>query len=74
MEKYNVIMNEAKADQLIRQDAMNRRENFVSGLGELLTLGEYGIWAIVGRAQYNQFENTFSYDGGIQLKLSLIHI
>lgn len=65
-EKYNQIMDLDRADKLIREAAVTHQREGKEGLPSLIVIGYYGIFEIVARAQYSQWNKSFVYDGGIQ--------
>jgi hypothetical protein len=65
-EKYEQILDIETADALMKEAAIEHQKKGERGYPPLIKLGKFGVWDIVARCTYNEWNKSFDYDGGIQ--------
>ena len=64
---FKQIIDLSVADTIIKENAETHRLEDRKGYPDFVTLGYFGIWEIVARAEYSFIRKKFVYDGGIQI-------
>jgi hypothetical protein len=65
-EKYEELLTMQQADAIMKQNAINHQKQGESGYPPLVKIGYYGIFRIVARCEYDQWNKSFAYDGGLE--------